>query len=463
MPALISHLSPRSIVAYDQGRAIEAREYMAAVRHMATRLPARGHVLNLCINRYNFAVVLGAALLRGQPLLLPSTRTPEMLLQLRQHYAGLHAVIDQPTQTPELPQVTFEAGPSPVDATAFEVPQFDEGQVAAYVFTSGSTGQPVPHAKHWGPLVRDAQAVGLRVRQYLTSHNNADDKSPSFIVTGTVPAQHMYGFETTVLMPLHNQAALDSGHPFYPADIAAALQRTPAPRVLVSTPFHLRTLVESRVAVPTLALLMSATAPLAPQLASQAEETLGAPLLEIYGSTETGQIATRRTTASELWQTYDGIVIREQVSTGNESIFIASGGHVEGQVPLSDVLELHSPARFTLLGRHADMVNVAGKRTSLAYLNHHLNSIPGVTDGALYWPQSNDQDAQARIQRPLAFVVAPALSEDELSHALRERIDPAFMPRPIFFLPQLPRNSTGKLPQQALAELAQTCRAMAHE
>ena len=463
MPALISHSSAHAVVAYDQGRAIEAREYLAAVRHMATRLPSQGHVLNLCVNRYHFAVVMGAALLRRQPLLLPSTRTPEMLLQLRQHYAGLHAVIDQPTQTPELPQIAFEAGPSPSDAAAFEVPRIDEDQIAAYVFTSGSTGQPVPHAKHWGPLVRDALAEGQRVCQHLAVRSDAGDKGPAFVVTGTVPAQHMYGFESTVLMPLHNQAALDAGHPFYPADIAAALQRTPAPRVLVSTPFHLRTLLESRVAMPALALLMSATAPLAPQLASQAEETLGAPLLEIYGSTETGQVATRRTTVGQLWQTYDGIVIHEQASTGNESIFIASGGHVEGQVPLSDVLELHSPTRFALLGRHADMVNIAGKRTSLAYLNHQLNSIPGVTDGALYWPQSNDLDAQARIHRPMAFVVAPSLSEAGLTHALRERIDPAFMPRPIFFLPQLPRNPTGKLPQQTLAELAQSCKAMAHE
>jgi acyl-coenzyme A synthetase/AMP-(fatty) acid ligase len=462
MAALISHSSARSVVAYDQGRAIEAREYLAAVHHMATRLPAHGHVLNLCVNRYHFAVVMGAALLRRQPLLLPSTRIPEMLLQLRQHYPGLHAVTDQATQTSELPQVVFEAGPSPAEATEFEVPWIDENQIAAYVFTSGSTGQPVPHAKHWGPLVRDALAEGLRVRQHLPPSKETDNKRPAFIVTGTVPAQHMYGFESTVLMPLHNHAALDAGHPFYPADIAAALQGTPAPRVLVSTPFHLRTQLESGVATPTLALLMSATAPLAPQLAGRAEAALGAPLLEIYGSTETGQVASRRTTASELWQTFDGIVIREQAGTGGESVFIASGGHVEGQVPLSDVLDLHSPTRFALLGRHADMVNIAGKRTSLAYLNHQLNSIPGVTDGALYWPQSNNQDAQTRIQRPMAFVVAPSLSEAELAHALRERVDPAFMPRPIFFLPQLPRNPSGKLPQQVLVELAQTCKAMAH-
>ena len=447
MTALISHRSPQAVVAWARGRAITALDYLAAVRHMATRLPPGAPVLNLCGRRHHFAVVLGAALLRGQPLLLPSTRTPEMLQQLGRQHPGLHAVIDEAIDTGGLPQVQYERGPVPPADTPFEVPDIDDQQVAAQVFTSGSTGQPVPHAKHWGLLVQNARGAGRRVREWLGTDQ-------PFHVTGTVPAQHMYGFESTVLLPLLNEGVIDASHPFYPADIAAALGDTPAPRLLVTTPFHLRTLLEAQVAVPPLALLLSATAPLTPQLARQAEQALGAPLLEIYGSTETGQMATRHTSAGELWQTFDGVQIHACAGDEAEPRFTASGGHVEGVVPLSDVLELHGPTRFALLGRHTDMVNIAGKRTSLAYLNHQLNSVPGVVDGALYWPQDAQMDADARIQRPVAFVVAPTLGEAELLHALRERIDPAFMPRPIHFVPSLPRNATGKLPQQALAELA---------
>lgn len=447
MPALISHRTPQAVMAWSNGRAITALDYLAAVRHMASRLPQDAAVLNLCSRRHHFAVVLGAALLRGVPLLLPSTRTPEMLQRLEQRYPGLHAVVDAPGDSGGLPQIVYERGPIPAADVPFEVPDIDAEQIAAYVFTSGSTGEPVPHAKHWGPLVQNAQGAGRRVREWLGTDQ-------PFTVTGTVPPQHMYGFESTVLLPLLNEGVIDASHPFYPADIAAALQSTPAPRVLVSTPFHLRTLIEAQLVVPPLSLLLCATAPLAPQLARRAEQTLGASLLEIYGSTETGQIATRRGSAGELWQTFDGIEVQAQPMVDGELHFAASGGHVEGVVPLGDVLELHGPRRFALLGRHADMVNIAGKRTSLAYLNHQLNSIPGVLDGALYWPQDAAQDAQARIQRPLAFVVAPTLSEAELQHALRERIDPAFLPRPVHFLAALPRNATGKLPQQALAELA---------
>jgi len=458
MAALISHTDPRAVVAYAQGRAITACEFLAAVRHMAARLPAHGHVLNLCASRYHFAVVMGATLLRRQPMLLPSTRTPAMLAQLQQQYAGLYAVVDQTDPAVNLPQIGFDA-PADTGATAFDVPQIDDDQVAAYVFTSGSTGQPVPHVKHWGLLVRDARAGGQRVRQHL---GRLPADRAFFIVIGTVPAQHMYGFESTILMPLQNQAALDDSHPFYPADIAAALQRTPTPRVLVITPFHLRTLMESQVSTPDIALLLSATAPLSPQLASQAEQSLSAPLLEIYGSTETGQLATRRTALGQLWQTFDGIEVQAQGSA-EQPRFVARGGHLEGTQALNDVLELQTPNTFVLLGRHADMVNIAGKRTSLAYLNHQLNSIPGVQDGAFYWPTNDNADAPHGIQRPIAFVVAPSLGEAELAHALRERIDPVFMPRPIHFVAQLPRNATGKLPQQALAELAQSRRAASHD
>ena len=37
---------------------------------------------------------------------------------------------------------------------------------------------------------------------------------------------------------------------------------------------------------------------------------------------------------------------------------------------------------------------------------------------------------------------------------LRRRIDPVFLPRPLVIVERLPRNATGKLPQQALQALA---------
>jgi acyl-coenzyme A synthetase/AMP-(fatty) acid ligase len=51
-------------------------------------------------------------------------------------------------------------------------------------------------------------------------------------------------------------------------------------------------------------------------------------------------------------------------------------------------------------------------------------------------------------------VVAPGLSAAALIKNLRGRIDPVFLPRPLLMVDRLPRNATGKLPQQALQSLA---------
>ena len=52
------------------------------------------------------------------------------------------------------------------------------------------------------------------------------------------------------------------------------------------------------------------------------------------------------------------------------------------------------------------------------------------------------------------MVVAPGQSVAELTEQLRLLIDPVFLPRPLLIVDQLPRNATGKLPQQALQGFA---------
>jgi acyl-coenzyme A synthetase/AMP-(fatty) acid ligase len=245
-------------------------------------------------------------------------------------------------------------------------------------------------------------------------------------------------------MGMHGGLTLHSGRPFYPADIRAELAALPRPRGLVTTPIHLRVLLAEEAPLPALDLLLCATAPLSPQLAAAAEQRFGAALHEVYGFTEAGQVATRRTVYTPEWRCLDGLRLRQ-----DELGTWVSGGHVQAEVPLNDVVELRGDETFLLLGRKADLVNVAGKRSSLANLNYHLNSIAGVRDGVFIVPEEDGDSPQ----RLTAFVVAPGLSTEEVMDALRRRIDPAFLPRPLCLVDALPRNDTGKLPRQALADL----------
>jgi acyl-coenzyme A synthetase/AMP-(fatty) acid ligase len=265
-------------------------------------------------------------------------------------------------------------------------------------------------------------------------------------VIGTVPPQHMYGFESTVLIVMQSGNALVAGQSFYPADICNAVASAPRPRALVSTPVHMRSVLAAGVDTPAVDLIVSATAPLSLALAEELEARFQAPLLEIYGSTETGQIAVRHPTRTQEWQLFPEVRFTRQ-----GDVTWASGGHVEKPVPMNDVIESVGQDRFLLHGRMADLVNIAGKRNSLAYLNLQLNAIDGVVDGAFYMP---DEAAPDGVTRLTAFVVAPKLNVAALMSALRERIDSVFLPRPLVFVDALPRNATGKLPREALKELA---------
>jgi acyl-coenzyme A synthetase/AMP-(fatty) acid ligase len=434
---LIAGAAAATPVAWRDGRAISAAQFVADTTQLAAQLPSRSHVLNACSDRYRFAVGLGAALLRGQVTLLPPDHTAQTVQRLQEFSADTYVLADDAGTAIDLPRVAVPLEPAPLPP-GFAVPAVSQGQLCAIVFTSGSTGAPVPNRKHWGTLQRNV--AGALERWGLAPTRAA--------ILGTVPAQHMYGFESTVLAALLGGGALCAERPFFADDVCAALERLPRPRVLVTAPFHLRALLEGVARPPAADLLLCATAPLDAELAALAEARFGAPLLEIYGCTETGQMATRRTARAPDWLTLPGIRVELRAS-----IAWASGGHVEQPTALGDVLEPISPERFLLRGRVADMVNVAGKRSSLAHLEAQLRAIDGVADGVFYMP---DEAAAGDVARLAAFVVAPGLTREALLAELRRRIDAAFLPRPLVMLERLPRAPSGKLPRAALRELAHT-------
>ncbi|HUW29341.1 MAG TPA: AMP-binding protein [Sulfuriferula sp.] len=438
---LVSHTSPDSIIAHRADGAVTLRKFLAEVRQLAALLPAGAHLLNMCSDRYRFSVGLAAAIVADKVSLLPSTHTPEMVRQIKVFAPDAFCLTDSDQCTVDLPQLRYPVmSVSPTDT--FAIPQIDDSQRIAVVFTSGSTGTPQPHPKTWGALVGSVQAEALRLGLLPDT---------CCTLVGTVPPQHMYGFESTVLMAWHSGNALSHAQPFYPADICQALAAVPTPRVLVSSPVHLRALLDAGVALPEIARVVSATAPLSAQLAQDVEARCNAPLMEIYGSTETGLIATRRPTQSAEWQLLPGIKL---VVEGD--CVRACGGHIETPTAMSDMIEPITDEHFLLHGRMADLINIAGKRHSLASLNHLLNTLPGVVDGAFYMPDETGHDHTTRLA---ACVVAPGMDAPQLLAALREHIDPVFLPRPLLFVDALPRNRTGKLPRAALQALFQACSA----
>lgn len=503
-------------LAWRHGAAVSGAAFAAACQRLAEQLPATGRAVNLCQDRLQFTLGLAAALARGHTSLLPPNALPATLAQLPSAGPPPYVLADAPAAAAPAPapHPSLNPSPNPVPApfpaeaepagwpSHWPVVRIDFDRLAApaaaaaggargtllpidaalqavCLLTSGSTGAPQPHSRRFGALVASVQAEAERLAQWLWQPASAARSAlplRGLAIVATVPPQHSYGLESSVLLPLLGGAALHAGRPFYPADIAAALASVPRPRALVTTPFHLKTLLAAGLALPAVDLVLSATAPLSPQLAARAEAAMGGCVGEIYGCTEAGQVAARRTTQGEAWLTLGDLQIRREAPAAHAGSghaaqdpngaaahdgaerYVVQGGHVPEPTALADVLELHDARQFRLLGRANDLIHVAGKRSSLAHLNFQLNRIEGVDDGAFWLPEPGELPGSRTevetVARPIAFVVAPRLSATQIIGALRHVLDAAFVPRRVVHVPALPRESTGKLTATALRRFA---------
>lgn len=438
--------SASRLVAWRGDQAVLAETFLAHVHQVAHCLPQRRFIINLCEDRYLFLVAFAAGLVRGQTHLLPPSRIDEVIEEIARDYPD-SGIIDDAQLWQWLPTENWwSAEVMPAKAVNREnssgtllpssrpvgtIPMIAADHIAAIVFTSGSTGRAQPHPKSWGSLVS-----GARLAQQRFGFGNQGNTA----IIATVPPQHMYGFETTVMVPLMSGVSIHSGRPFFPEDIRAALAGVPAPRILITTPLHLRVCAKSTIAWPAVSFIISATAPLSATLAAQIEQAFAAPLFEIYGCTEAGSLASRRTLDGERWQLYDGLSLSDGA---------VQGPYLPEPVRLNDIIESYGNMTFRLLGRHQDLVNIAGKRTSLSYLNSKLNEIEGIEDGVFLLPDETDPN----MTRLAALVAAPGLDKSQILAALAKQIDPVFLPRPLFKVARLPRSETGKLPRSVLLAL----------
>ncbi len=423
--------------AFDGHGHISLDTFLAEVRGVAAGLPQAAFAINLCEDRYRFLVAFCAVAVRGQVNLLPPSRTPAVIEDVRRQYPDSYCISDV-RLSPAPPQL--HALPERMPRHPGPTLEIDTGALAMIGFTSGSTGTPKPNPKTWGSLRTSTAQNTAALRHLWPGHPSQE---PTVLpIVATVPPQHMYGMELSVLMPLLASAAVHGGRPFFPEDVARALGHATAPALLVTTPVHLRALVESGIALPPLAGIVTATAPLPQALAAAAEQTFRCEVREMFGSTETCVIAHRRTARDDFWQCFPGVQLQPQP---DGTLVVAP--HLPAPVALADLVDLRGEGRFQLCGRQSDLLEIAGKRASLGDLTRRLLAVPGVIDGVMLQLDACDVTGVRRIA---ALAVAPGLDAATILDALRHSVDPIFLPRRLRIVDALPRNDTGKLPREAL-------------
>lgn len=416
------------IITRHNGDEIRVDAFLGRALALSATLPDRPYVINLCSDRYEFLLGFCAAMIAGQCTLMPPNRQRQTLLDIAGDYDGTYVLGGDAPRELEY---------CPVDAAisaevAGSVPRIPDDQLGVIAFTSGSTGESKPNRKSWKTLYESMDS---------TARLLIDIRDRTLEIVATVPPQHMWGLEMSVLLPLLADVTISSRTPFFPGDIFDALEELPRPRALVSSPVHLDAFIKAGIGSVEIDRILTATAPMHAGNARQLEAEYSAHVIDVFGCSEAGIFAARRPTVESEWRLAEAVGLE---ATRDGTLVHAT--YLDAPVPLNDRVELLGEKRFNWIGRDNDLVNIAGKRASLAELNYKLNAVPGIRDAVIFLP---DPDAK----RLAALVVAPELERGDIVDALRDSFDPAFLPRPLRKVEALPRQETGKLPQKAVLEL----------
>ena len=430
--------------------------FLSHVQALAKHLPEQPYAINLCDNRYMFTVAFCAALIRGQTNLLPPNNKPMTQTRLLERYKGSYILHDgkltadlMHSETKAVDITTIPLSPLG-SSQRKSIPHICLDHLAAISFTSGSTGDSQPNQKSWRTIIESSK---MNAAYMLADYQQrTPQQQRTLYQLATVPAQHMWGLESSVFLPLFNTICASDAKPLFPQDIHDALQCLPLPRMLVTTPVHLRALCLSQIAFPSVTLILCATSPLSQELAQHAENCLDGELREVYGCSEMGSMAIRRAAYDPPWTLFANIQFSSREfaniedSPLNNKRVVASAAYLPEKVILQDNIEILDDKHFRLQGRSTDMINIGGKRGSLLEINKVLMAFPGIIDGVIFVPK-----AQHAIDRLAALVVLPKgkNSQDVRNH-LRQHLDNSFIPRILYTVDALPREDNGKLPQQQL-------------
>lgn len=425
------------------------RQVHLASLALADRLDKTSTICNLCNSRVGFLVTWLAALRSGCLQLLPPSGGHVDLAAILQSCSSPMVIVDdekllQP-QWKDYARCLVNCPAAPQWSRSAQVsvwqPNWDIPIVRLY--TSGSTGKPEPQSRTLGQLARGAQVLGRRLDEEV------DGGLPMLTsIVCSVPPQHMFGLETSVMLSLvHGIPVLDR-RPLLPADVIAAFEKMADGAIWIATPLHLRALVSMGDEIPNCRVVIASTMALDPVVAGDAERRTKAPVLEIYGSTETGVVAMRRTARGLNWRPVQGVRIDM-----SDACTQVSGTHFPSPQVLTDLIEADASGDFKLLGRHADMIKIAGRRASLAGLNLLLYDLPGLTDGVFYLPTT-----ESPAERLVLIYSGEPLNIDATERWLRERIDSVFLPRGIIRVASLERTDSGKLSRAVLDRVYTTWR-----
>lgn len=311
------------------------------------------------------------------------------------------------------------------------------GDIVLAFFTSGSTGEPKIVPK------RDFQFR----RQFEIEPAWLGLEGPVRTVS-LVPSHHILGYIYGFMFP----AATGGCVVFLPGSpprtwIDAVRQQQPS--LVVGVPLHYRLIHQALTEPLPEAIYLSSGGPLPPSVAEAFRERAGWPIVQVYGSTEAGGIATR--TGFGCWHPMPGVEWQAHAEDGR--LILRSPWQPDPSVwhRQDDVIE-PSGEGFKLIGRADSVVKIGGRRFSLAEAVQGALAMPSVDQAHAVTYQRYGELAVALFVVPRrAAVVTPA----DVRAFLAARLAPFKVPRTIRVVDELPLRGIGKVDEPQLRRLAE--------
>ncbi len=315
----------------------------------------------------------------------------------------------------------------------------DPDRTMLSMFTGGSTGKP----KVWQKTARNLFGEAKHLADKFGI--SRDD-----LILSTVPPRHIYGLLYSVLVPLVSGASVIGGMPAFPGEIISAVDRHKA-TVLVSVPIHYRILKAAEFRMRSLKTAFSSAGALAKEDADYFYTQTGIAVNEIYGSTETGGVASRRIALGEQVLTpFGNVCFRiEKGVLKIKSEFVSPDlpKDAAGFFMTSDRVRKEGTG-FVLLGRVDDIVKVGGKRVDLAEIQQVIKKIAGVGDARVFAVRARNGR-----QNEIAALVAGVAEETDIRAGIGRVLEPHCLPRRIKIVRRLPSLPTGKPDREQIEKI----------
>ena len=312
--------------------------------------------------------------------------------------------------------------------------------------TSGSTGKPKMVVKELFQIENELDALLV-----LWSSSFSD----STIYT-TVSHQHFYGVLFSIMLPIISGGSIASNKLHYPE----SLYSLPDDRVtLISSPAFLKRLSSLEIGLSHRlhkVVVFSSGGFLPPGTAEFCKPFLGSHIYEVYGSTETGGIAWKKSPGEGLWKPFDVITIL----TEREGLLKIQSPYLANNDPfiLEDQIKINQNGHFELCGRMDSIVKIEEKRIALNDLENRILDTGFVTDVAVFTFEERRQYIAAAVELndngKIEF--AGKKKKDKnlyFRNYLSAFFHPTILPKKWRYPEFMPVNSQGKILRQEVVKL----------